>query len=100
MTQIPDFTTLAYRTPSTPTETPRDVCETPEGVAVQSRYRESDRDGLDFLDTFPGLAPFLRGPYSAMYRRQPWTIRQYAGFSTAEESNEFYRRNLAAGQTG
>ena len=57
-------------------------------------------DGLDFLDTYPGIAPFLRGPYPTMYVNQPWTIRQYAGFSTAEDSNAFYRRNLAAGQKG
>src|SRR5689334_14111908 len=55
---------------------------------------------IDALDTYPGLTPFLRGPYPAMYTTQPWTIRQYAGFSTAEESNAFYRRNLAAGQKG
>ena len=55
---------------------------------------------LDFLDTYPGIAPYLRGPYPTMYATQPWTIRQYAGFSTAEDSNAFYRRNLAAGQKG
>ena len=76
------------------------VRETPEGIAVRGRYCQADRAGIDFLDTYPGLPPFLRGPYPAMYRRQPWTIRHYAGFSTAEESNAFYRRNLAAGQTG
>ena len=59
-----------------------------------------DIRGLDFLDTFPGIAPYLRGPYPTMYVTQPWTIRQYAGFSTAEDSNAFYRRNLAAGQIG
>ena len=63
-------------------------------------YGEADLAGLDFLDTFPGKPPFLRGPYPAMYAAQPWTIRQYAGFSTAEDSNAFYRRNLAAGQKG
>ena len=62
--------------------------------------RRADLDGLDFLDTYPGIAPFLRGPYPTMYVNQPWTIRQYAGFSTAEESNAFYRRNLAMGQKG
>ena len=56
--------------------------------------------GIDFLNTWPGIAPFLRGPYPTMYTTQPWTIRQYAGFSTAEDSNAFYRRNLAAGQMG
>ncbi|KQY60322.1 methylmalonyl-CoA mutase [Aeromicrobium sp. Root495] len=74
--------------------------EAPEGIAVKGLYTPDDLDGLDALDTLPGLAPFLRGPYPAMYTTQPWTIRQYAGFSTAEESNAFYRRNLAAGQKG
>ena len=72
----------------------------PEGVDVKALYTPADLEGLDGLDTYPGLAPFLRGPYPAMYTTQPWTIRQYAGFSTAEESNAFYRRNLAAGQKG
>ncbi len=74
--------------------------ETPEGIDIKAVYTERDRDGLDFLDTYPGIAPYLRGPYPTMYVNQPWTIRQYAGFSTAEESNAFYRRNLAAGQKG
>ncbi|MFI6288319.1 methylmalonyl-CoA mutase [Streptomyces sp. NPDC051018] len=74
--------------------------ETPEGIAVKPLYTAQDLTGLDFLHTFPGIAPFLRGPYPTMYVNQPWTIRQYAGFSTAEESNAFYRRNLAAGQKG
>jgi methylmalonyl-CoA mutase len=73
---------------------------TPEGIDVQRAYGPADLDGLDFLDTYPGLVPFLRGPYPTMYVNQPWTIRQYAGFSTAEDSNAFYRRNLAAGQKG
>jgi methylmalonyl-CoA mutase len=72
----------------------------PEGIEIKPRYDESDVAGLDALDTWPGLSPFLRGPYPTMYTTQPWTIRQYAGFSTAEESNAFYRRNLAAGQKG
>jgi methylmalonyl-CoA mutase len=72
----------------------------PEGIDVQGLYTAADLEGLDALDTYPGMAPFLRGPYPAMYTTQPWTIRQYAGFSTAEESNAFYRRNLAAGQKG
>jgi methylmalonyl-CoA mutase len=76
------------------------VWETPEGINVKPLYTPADLAGLDFLDTFPGMAPFLRGPYPTMYVNQPWTIRQYAGFSTAEESNAFYRRNLAAGQKG
>ncbi|BCB90092.1 hypothetical protein Psuf_074050 [Phytohabitans suffuscus] len=73
---------------------------TPEGIAVAPLYSAGDLAGLDFLDTYPGIAPFLRGPYPTMYTTQPWTIRQYAGFSTAQESNAFYRRNLAAGQKG
>jgi methylmalonyl-CoA mutase len=73
---------------------------TPEGIAVKPRYGANDLKGLDFLDTYPGIAPYLRGPYPTMYVTQPWTIRQYAGFSTAEDSNAFYRRNLAAGQKG
>ncbi len=76
------------------------VWETPEGIGIKPVYTGEDLEGLDFLDTYPGIAPFLRGPYPAMYVTQPWTIRQYAGFSTAEESNAFYRRNLAAGQKG
>ncbi|MFC9913922.1 methylmalonyl-CoA mutase [Streptomyces sp. NPDC127197] len=74
--------------------------ETPEGITVKPLYTGQDLAGLDFLDTYPGIAPYLRGPYPTMYVNQPWTIRQYAGFSTAEESNAFYRRNLAAGQKG
>ncbi|MCL2543801.1 MAG: methylmalonyl-CoA mutase [Nocardioidaceae bacterium] len=72
----------------------------PEGIEIKPAYSAEDLEGLDALDTFPGLSPFLRGPYPTMYTSQPWTIRQYAGFSTAEESNAFYRRNLAAGQKG
>lgn len=74
--------------------------KSPEGIEVKPSYGPDDLAGLDALDTFPGLSPFLRGPYPTMYTTQPWTIRQYAGFSTAEESNAFYRRNLAAGQKG
>ncbi|MDP9862126.1 MULTISPECIES: methylmalonyl-CoA mutase [Streptosporangium] len=74
--------------------------ETPEGIGVKPLYTADDLAGLDFLETYPGAAPYLRGPYPTMYVNQPWTIRQYAGFSTAEESNAFYRRNLAAGQKG
>ena len=73
---------------------------TPEGISVPRLYTAEDTDGLDFLSTYPGIAPYLRGPYPAMYVTQPWTIRQYAGFSTAAASNAFYRRNLAAGQKG
>ncbi|MDH4384238.1 MAG: methylmalonyl-CoA mutase [Caulobacter sp.] len=74
--------------------------ETPEGISVASAYGPDDVAGLDFLTGYPGVAPFLRGPYPTMYVTNPWTIRQYAGFSTAEDSNAFYRRNLAAGQMG
>ena len=72
----------------------------PEGIDILPIYGPEHLEGLDALDTWPGLSPFLRGPYPTMYTTQPWTIRQYAGFSTAEESNAFYRRNLAAGQKG
>jgi methylmalonyl-CoA mutase len=72
----------------------------PEGIDILPTYGPEHVEGLDALDTLPGLSPFLRGPYPTMYTTQPWTIRQYAGFSTAEESNAFYRRNLAAGQKG
>ncbi|WP_328613715.1 methylmalonyl-CoA mutase [Amycolatopsis sp. NBC_00355] len=74
--------------------------ETPEGIGVKPVYTAADLSDVDFLGTYPGIAPYLRGPYPTMYVNQPWTIRQYAGFSTAEESNAFYRRNLAAGQKG
>ena len=74
--------------------------ETPERIVVPRLFTEDDLEGLDFLETVPGAPPFLRGPYPTMYVNQPWTVRQYAGFSTAEESNAFYRRNLAAGQKG
>ncbi|MCH7789373.1 MAG: methylmalonyl-CoA mutase, partial [Acidobacteria bacterium] len=76
------------------------IWNTPEGIDVKALYTAEDTSDLDFLDTYPGIAPYLRGPYATMYVNQPWTIRQYAGFSTAEESNAFYRRNLAAGQKG
>jgi methylmalonyl-CoA mutase len=76
------------------------VWETPEGIGVRPLYTADDLAGVDCLGTYPGIAPYLRGPYPTMYVNQPWTIRQYAGFSTAEESNAFYRRNLAAGQKG
>jgi methylmalonyl-CoA mutase len=73
---------------------------TPEGIAVAPLYTTADLAGIEHLDNLPGLAPFVRGPRATMYSGRPWTVRQYAGFSTAEESNAFYRRNLAAGQTG
>ena len=73
---------------------------TPERIDVKTNYSEADLEGMEHLHYAAGVAPFLRGPYSTMYVQKPWTIRQYAGFSTAEESNAFYRRNLAAGQKG
>ncbi|SCA58179.1 methylmalonyl-CoA mutase [Candidatus Terasakiella magnetica] len=74
--------------------------KTPEGINVKPLYSAEDISSLDHMDSVPGFAPFKRGPYNSMYTTRPWTIRQYAGFSTAEESNAFYRRNLAAGQKG
>ena len=73
---------------------------TAEGIELKSDYSEKDLENLEHLNFAAGIPPYLRGPYSTMYVRRPWTIRQYAGFSTAEESNAFYRRNLAAGQKG
>ena len=73
---------------------------TPEQIPVKPVYSKEDLEGMEHLNYAAGVAPYLRGPYSVMYAMQPWTVRQYAGFSTAEESNAFYRRNLAAGQKG
>jgi len=101
MSQVPNFAIVAFaEAPATPGKGGAASWLTPEGIAVTPSYGEADLAGLDFLDTYPGKPPFLRGPYAAMYAAQPWTIRQYAGFSTAEDSNAFYRRNLAAGQKG
>ncbi|HIW66692.1 MAG TPA: methylmalonyl-CoA mutase, partial [Candidatus Dietzia merdigallinarum] len=129
MTTFPDFSTAPLREGSATADAEVDaaatatasdsaadaVWETPEGIDVKRVYTKADRDGVEAgttatddgetvtpfpLDTVPGAAPFLRGPYPSMYVNQPWTIRQYAGFSTAAESNAFYRRNLAAGQKG
>jgi methylmalonyl-CoA mutase len=104
MTRIPDFSALALGdAPAAPAPSrlvSRQSLTTPEGIDVKPVYTGADTAGLDFLDTYPGIAPFMRGPYPAMYVTQPWTIRQYAGFSTAEDSNAFYRRNIAAGQKG
>ncbi|MEM1045229.1 MAG: methylmalonyl-CoA mutase [Pseudomonadota bacterium] len=99
MTRIPDFTQISLD-PNRQIPDARPVWDTPEGIAVRSSYGPSDIAPLAFTRSFPGLAPFVRGPYPTMYVQQPWTIRQYAGFSTAEDSNAFYRRNLAAGQKG
>ena len=99
MSRIPNFTSIAFN--AAPVDgLPGHDWTTPEGIHVKSAYRPEDMAGIDFLGTWPGLPPFLRGPYPTMYTTQPWTIRQYAGFSTAEDSNAFYRRNLAAGQMG
>src|SRR3974390_389393 len=101
MNQIPNFANVDFAdAPVTPVNKSVPAWTTPEGIMVKPSYGEGDLAGLDFLDTYPGKPPFLRGPYPAMYAVQPWTIRQYAGFSTAEDSNAFYRRNLAAGQKG
>ncbi|MGD9828324.1 MAG: methylmalonyl-CoA mutase [Hyphomicrobiaceae bacterium] len=102
MTRIPDYATIALDQPvasaGAPAATPG--WTTPEGIEIKRVYTADDTERLDFLGTWPGLAPYVRGPYPTMYVQQPWTIRQYAGFSTAEDSNAFYRRNLAAGQKG
>ncbi|MDP7630945.1 MAG: methylmalonyl-CoA mutase family protein, partial [SAR324 cluster bacterium] len=74
--------------------------QTPEGIELKPLYTAEDLQRLEFTDTLPGSFPFLRGPWATMYANRPWTIRQYAGFSTAEESNAFYRKNLTAGQKG
>jgi len=116
MSRIPDFTTvdldtalaargdLAGWTARAEAETgktlPHFDWETPEKIDVKPLFSAADLEGLDHLRTMPGLPPYLRGPYPTMYVERPWTIRQYAGFSTAEDSNRFYRRNLAAGQKG
>ena len=113
MSAIPDFTTVDLGEGAPSPEAAARWAEalaaapgagapwpTPEGIDVPPLFTDADLDGLDFLDTIPGSPPYLRGPYPTMYVNQPWTIRQYAGFSTAEESNAFYRRNLAGGQKG
>jgi methylmalonyl-CoA mutase len=104
MSSIPDFSSVALadaESPATPPGAPSDLrWSTPEGIDIPPVVLDDDIADLDFLDTYPGIAPYLRGPYPTMYVNQPWTIRQYAGFSTADESNAFYRRNLAAGQRG
>ena len=101
MNQVPNFAKVDFAdTPVSAGNGSAKPWVTPEAIPVKPGYSEADMAGLDFLDTYPGKAPYLRGPYPAMYAAQPWTIRQYAGFSTAEDSNAFYRRNLAAGQKG
>ncbi|MET0405858.1 MAG: methylmalonyl-CoA mutase [Cystobacter sp.] len=113
--QVPDFSSLDFDAPETRSAAPsldaqrqhaRDANRsaelwlTPEGLPLKPVYTREDLEGLEHLGSLPGLPPFVRGPYSTMYVQQPWTVRQYAGFSTAEASNAFYRRNLAAGQKG
>ncbi|MCA3630681.1 MAG: methylmalonyl-CoA mutase [Methylobacterium sp.] len=106
MPMVPDFSNLPKPSSRAPSQAAREhagrasAWETPEGIAIAPLTDEAALVGLDFLSTWPGAAPFLRGPYPTMYVTNPWTIRQYAGFSTAEDSNAFYRRNLAAGQKG
>ncbi len=101
MSRIPNFVNASFFEIETQrTDKSANSWLTPEGIRVKGSYDEADRDGLSFVDSLPGVAPFVRGPYPTMYVNQPWTIRQYAGFSTAEDSNAFYRRNLAAGQKG
>ncbi len=109
MRAVPDFAQLEFddpavsqppAEPAAPEEPAAVSWLTPEQIPIRSRYTAADLAGLPYLDSMPGFAPFLRGPYPTMYVQRPWTIRQYAGFSTAEASNAFYRRNLAAGQRG
>ncbi len=102
MTRIPAFADIEFDAGSAPGAAPAkgEAWQTPEGVAVKPAYGADDLARLDFLDGMPGVAPYVRGPYPTMYLQRPWTVRQYAGFSTAEDSNAFYRRNLAAGQQG
>ena len=117
MSQVPDFSTIDLRlgdnTSSQRTDWEQEfltqtgqpseafTSDTPEGIEIKCLYTPTDLNGdMGHLNSFPGFAPFLRGPYPTMYTNQPWTVRQYAGFSTAEDSNAFYRRNLAAGQKG
>src|ERR1043165_1673262 len=101
MSQIPNFAGIGFEAVDGPSaKSSSRAWLTPEGIPVKPTYGPDDLAGLDFLHSYPGLAPYLRGPYPTMYVTQPWTVRQYAGFSTAEDSNAFYRRNLAAGQKG
>lgn len=94
-----DFTKIAYQKLKNQTASKKENLERNE-LKIQSHYSQEDVAELPFLHFAAGISPFLRGPYASMYVKRPWTIRQYAGFSTATESNAFYRRNLAAGQKG
>ena len=112
MSRLPDFSTIEFDAPVEGSSSALadwkalvgaradQSWQTPEGIDVKPVYTAEDLDAVTHLETMPGLPPFLRGPYSTMYVRRPWTVRQYSGFSTAEQSNAFYRRNLAAGQKG
>jgi methylmalonyl-CoA mutase len=100
MSRIPDFSTVSFAPVAINASAAGESWLTPEGIPVKPVYGPDDIEGLGYIDSYPGIAPYLRGPYPTMYVTQPWTIRQYAGFSTAEDSNAFYRRNLAAGQKG
>ena len=100
---IPDFTAIAFARPQASEWHHKQTDKkwtTPEGIGMAGTYGPADLENVDHLNGLPGIAPYLRGPYPTMYASRPWTIRQYAGFSTAEDSNAFYRRNLAAGQKG
>jgi len=97
VSRIPDFTAVDLEFIAPPKRQPQTVATTAEGIELRDHYDERD---LDHVETVPGLPPYIRGPYPTMYVQRPWTIRQYAGFSTAADSNAFYRRNLAAGQKG
>jgi methylmalonyl-CoA mutase len=99
MSRLPDFSTGELRPPARSAQLTGSL-STPEGIDIAPDYTAERRDSLEAIHSMPGFAPFLRGPYTSMYAAQPWTVRQYAGFSTAEASNAFYRRNLAAGQKG
>ena len=96
----PNFSDIKYTGGTAQTKGEQSVWMTPEQIGVKNVYSAADLEGLEHLNYAAGIPPYLRGPYSTMYVMNPWTIRQYAGFSTAEESNAFYRRNLAAGQKG
>ncbi|MFD2786543.1 methylmalonyl-CoA mutase [Hymenobacter rubripertinctus] len=99
----PDFSQIAYdaaQLPAPAAAPTSDTTTTPEGITLKPFYTAADVQHLSHLGFGAGIAPYLRGPYSSMYVQKPWTVRQYAGFSTAEESNAFYRRNLAGGQKG
>ncbi|MDZ4059284.1 MAG: methylmalonyl-CoA mutase family protein, partial [Bacteroidales bacterium] len=96
----PKFSDIKYSGGSAASKAAQSTFMTPELIGIKGTYSASDLEGLEHLNYAAGIPPFLRGPYSTMYVMNPWTVRQYAGFSTAEESNAFYRRNLAAGQKG